>query len=98
MLLGLATLDRSPDHFPGVRPISPSHQELHTVRGTRRGGPPGWNTDQVGLGVHSHPGVDIFLDLSPRAKPYCGVKCSQGCTSLSLLLLERKTVVPQPRT
>ena len=24
-----------------------------------------------------HPGVDIFLDLSPRAKPYCGVKCSQ---------------------
>ena len=25
-----------------------------------------------------HPGVDIFLDLSPRAKPYCGVKCSQG--------------------
>ena len=23
-----------------------------------------------------HPGVDIFLDLSPRAKPYCGVKCS----------------------
>ena len=25
-----------------------------------------------------HPGVDIFPDLSPRAKPYCGVKCSQG--------------------
>ena len=25
-----------------------------------------------------HPGVDIFSDLSPRAKPYCGVKCSQG--------------------
>ena len=25
----------------------------------------------------SHPGVDIFPDLSPRAKPYCGVKCSQ---------------------
>ena len=24
-----------------------------------------------------HPGVDIFPDLSPRAKPYCGVKCSQ---------------------
>ena len=23
-----------------------------------------------------HPGVDIFPDLSPRAKPYCGVKCS----------------------
>ena len=25
-----------------------------------------------------HPGVDISPDLSPRAKPYCGVKCSQG--------------------
>ena len=25
-----------------------------------------------------HPGVDIFPDLSPMAKPYCGVKCSQG--------------------
>ena len=25
-----------------------------------------------------HPGVDIFPDLSPRAKPYCGVKCSRG--------------------
>ena len=24
-----------------------------------------------------HPGVDIFPDLSPRAKPYCGLKCSQ---------------------
>ena len=26
----------------------------------------------------AHPGVDIFPDLSPRAKPYCGLKCSQG--------------------
>ena len=25
-----------------------------------------------------HTGVDIFPVLSPRAKPYCGVKCSQG--------------------
>ena len=25
-----------------------------------------------------HPGADIFPDLSPRVKPYCGVKCSQG--------------------
>ena len=23
-------------------------------------------------------GVDIFPDLSPRAKPYCEVKCNQG--------------------
>ena len=26
----------------------------------------------------THPGVNIFLDLSPRAKPYCGVKCGKG--------------------
>ena len=25
-----------------------------------------------------HPEMDIFPDLSPRSKPYCGVKCSQG--------------------
>ena len=25
-----------------------------------------------------HSGVDISLEPSPRAKPYCGVKCSQG--------------------
>ena len=24
------------------------------------------------------PGLDIFPDLSPRAKRYCGVTCSQG--------------------
>ena len=36
-----------------------------------------------------YPGVDIFPDLSPRAKPYCGVKCSQGLGS--------KTVVSHPR-
>ena len=75
MVPGVATQDRSPDQSPGVRPISPSHWER---RGTRRGGSPGWSTDQVGPGVHTLPGVAIFPDLSPRAKPYCGVKCSQG--------------------
>ena len=50
MVLGVATLDRSPDQSLGVRPISPSQQEL---RGTRRGGPPEWSTDQVGLGLHT---------------------------------------------
>ena len=25
-----------------------------------------------------HTGGDIFPDLSPRVKPYCGVKCSKG--------------------
>ena len=29
-------------------------------------------------GVRSQPEVDVFPDLSPRAKTYCGVKCSQG--------------------
>ena len=28
-----------------------------------------------------HPGMDFFPDLAPRAKPYCGVKCSQGLHS-----------------
>ena len=55
---GVATLDRSPDQSLGVRPISPSH-------------PPGWSTDQVGLGVHTLELI-FFLDPSPRAKPYCG--------------------------
>ena len=38
-----------------------------------------------------HPGVDIFLDLSPRAKPYCGIKCSQGCISLPLIVEHGET-------
>ena len=68
MVPGVATLDRSPDQSLGVRPISPSHKEL---RGTRKGGPPGWSTDQVGPGVHTLEWI-FFLDPSPRAKPYCG--------------------------
>ena len=45
-----------------------------------------------------HPGMDIFLDLSLRAKPYCGVKsAARDSTSLPLLLLGSKTVVPHPR-
>ena len=81
MVPGLATLDRSPDHFPGVRPTSPSHQELH-CKGNQEGWP-SWVEYRSG-GTGDHPGVDIFVDLSPRAKPYCAVKCSQGCTSLPL--------------
>ena len=33
---------------------------------------------RLGVTGGPHPGLDIFPDLSPRAKPYCGVKCSQG--------------------
>ena len=54
MVPGVATLDRSPDQSPGVRPISPSHKEL---RGTRKGGPPGYRS---GGTRGPHPGVDIF--------------------------------------
>ena len=50
MVPGVARPDRSPDQSPGVRPISPSHKEL---RGTRKGDPPGWSTDQVGPGVYT---------------------------------------------
>jgi len=56
-----------------VRPISPSHWE---VRGTRRA--PSWVEYRSGGTGAPHPGMDIFPALSPRAKPYCGVKCSQG--------------------
>ena len=68
MVLGVATLDLSPDQSPGLRPISPSHKEL---RGTRKGGPLGWSTDQMGPGVHTLEWI-FFLDVSPSAKPYCG--------------------------
>ena len=70
---GVATLDRSPDQSPGVRPISPS-------RGTEgnQEGWPSWVEYRSGGTGGPHPGVDIFPDLSPRAKHYCGVKCSQG--------------------
>ena len=39
---------------------------------------PSWEEYRSGGTGGPHPGVDIFLDLSPRAKPYHGVKCSEG--------------------
>jgi len=56
-----------------VRPIPPSHWEL---RGTRRGA--SWVEYRSGGTGGPHPGMDIFPVLSPRAKPYCVAKCSQG--------------------
>ena len=56
-----------------MRPISLSHWEL---RGTRRGALLGGV--QIKWDRGPHPGMDIFPDLSPRVKPYYGVKCSQG--------------------
>ena len=74
MVPGVATLDRSPNQSPGVRPISSSHWEL---MGTRRGWP-SWVEYRSGGTGGQHPEVDIFPDRSPRAEPYCGVKGSQG--------------------
>ena len=73
MVPAVATLDRSPDQSPGVRPISPS-----TGTEGNQEGWPSWVEYRSGGTGGPHPGVDIFPDLSPRAKPYCGVKCSQG--------------------
>ena len=73
MIPGVATLDRSPDQSPGVRPISPS-----TGTEGNQEGWPSWVEYRSGGTGGPHPGVDIFPDLSPRAKPYCGLKCSQG--------------------
>ena len=70
MVPGVATLDRSPDQSPGVRPISPS-----TGTEGNQEGWPSWVEYRSGGTGGPHPGVDIFPDLSPRAKPYCGVKC-----------------------
>ena len=73
MVPGVATLDRSPDQSPGVRPISPSTG----TKGNQEGWP-SWVEYRSGGTGGPHPGVDIFPDLSPRAKSYCGVKCSEG--------------------
>ena len=45
----------------------------------------------------THPGMDNLLHLSPKAKPYCGVKCrhaAEGCTSLPPIVIPGKTVIP----
>ena len=73
MVPGVATQDRSPDQSPGVRPISPSTG----TKGNQEGWP-SWVEYRSGGTGGTHPRVDIFPDLSPRTKPYCGVKCSQG--------------------
>ena len=59
--------------YPGQESFSVSGGEAHIPQslGTK-GNQEGWPSGGP------HPGVDIFPDLSPRAKPYCGVKCSQG--------------------
>ena len=74
MVPGVATLDRSPDQSPGG--------EAHILKslGTK-GNQEGWASWVEYLSCRTsgpHPGGDMFMELSPRTKPYCGVKCSQG--------------------
>ena len=67
---------------PGQESWSVSGGEAHIPQSLRtKANQEGWPSCKVeyrsgGTGG-PHPGVDIFPDLSPRAKPYCGVKCSQ---------------------
>ena len=60
-----------PDQSPGGEVHIPYSL---AIKRNQEGGPPGWTTDQVETGG-PHPGVEIFPDLSPRTKPYCGVRC-----------------------
>ena len=89
MIPGIVTLDRGPDQSPGVRPIFPSHLGL---RETRMGGP-SWVQYRSGVtGGPPHPGVDILPDLSPRAKPYYMVKCSQGLHGESMGSISKEAI------
>ena len=67
---------------PGQESRSVSVGEAHIPQslGTKgnQEGWPSWVEYRSGGSGGPHPGVDIFPDLSPRAKPHCGVKCNQG--------------------
>ena len=68
---------------PGQKSWSVSGGEAHIPQsqGTKgnQEGWPSWEEYRSGGRGGPHPGVDISSpDLSPRANPYCGVKCSQG--------------------
>ena len=65
---------------PGQESFSVSGGEAHIPQslGTKgnQEGWPSWVEYRSGVTGGPHPGVEIFPDLCPRAKPYCGVKCS----------------------
>ena len=65
MVPGVATLDRSPNQSPRGEAHIP--QSLGT-KGNQEGWP-SWVEYRSGGTGGPHPGVDIFPDLSPRAKP-----------------------------
>ena len=71
---GVATLDWSPDQSPGGETYNP--QSLGN-KANQEGGQ-SWVEYRSGGTRGPHPGVDMFQDLSPRVKPYCGIKCNQG--------------------
>ena len=62
---------------PGQESWSISGGEAHIPQssGTKgnQEGWPSWVEYRSGGTGGPHPGVDIFLNLSPRAKPYCGL-------------------------
>ena len=66
---------------PGKESWSVSGGETHIpqsleTKGNQEGWP-SWVEYRSGGTGGPHPGVDIFPNLSPRAKLYCWVKCSQ---------------------
>ena len=85
---------------PGQESWSVSEGEAHIPQSPRtKGNQEGWPSCveyRSGGTGGPYTGIDIFPDLSPRAKPYCGEKWSQEW-SLPLLLLGSKTAVPHPR-
>ena len=62
---------------PGQESWSISGGEAHIPQspGTKgnQEGWPSWVENRSGGTGGPHPGVDIFLNLPPRAKPYCGL-------------------------
>lgn len=80
-LLGGDKISGTGGSHPGQESWSVCGGESHIPQslGTKgnQEGWPSWVEYRSGGTGDPHPGVDIFPDLSPRAKPYCGVKCSQ---------------------
>ena len=75
MVPGVAILDymvRTCLH--SARPIPYSHGGLREAGE----GCLTWGKYRSGGTRGTHPEMNIFSDLSPMAKPYCGVKCSRG--------------------
>ena len=85
---------------PGENPLwgetrsSGTRGEAHILQslGTKgnQEGWPSWVEYRSGGTGGPHTGGDIFPDLSPRVKPYCGVKCSKGLHFLATTFIGKK--------